>query len=55
MCIRDSSQAVTKQMGDKEYTQGNYLQAVKDYNDLLQHGVSADVYYNLGNAYYRCV
>lgn len=47
------SQAVTKQMGDKEYTQGNYLQAVKDYNDLLQHGVSADVYYNLGNAYYR--
>lgn len=47
------SHAVTKQMGDKEYTQGNYLQAVKDYNDLLQHGVSADVYYNLGNAYYR--
>ena len=48
-----SAQAVTKQMGDKEYAQGNYQQAVKDYNDLLQHGVSADIYYNLGNAYYR--
>lgn len=45
--------AVTKPMGDKEYEQGNYQQAVKDYNDLLRHGVSADVYYNLGNAYYR--
>lgn len=47
------TQAVTKQTADKEYEQGHYLQAVKDYNTLLQQGVSADVYYNLGNAYYR--
>ena len=47
------SLAVTKQMGDQEYWQGHYQQAVKDYNDLLRYGVSAEVYYNLGNAYYR--
>lgn len=45
--------AVTKQMGDQEYQKGNYSQAVKDYTELLQHGASSDIYYNLGNAYYR--
>ena len=30
-----------------------YQQAIKDYEDLLKNGVSPEVYYNLGNAYYR--
>ena len=48
-----SASAVTKQNADTEYTKGNYQQAIKDYEDLLKNGVSPEVYYNLGNAYYR--
>ena len=32
---------------------GEYQQAIKDYEQLLRQGVSADIYYNLGNAYSR--
>lgn len=48
-----SASAITKQNADAEYQKGNYQQAIKDYEDLLNNGVSADIYYNLGNAYYR--
>ena len=44
---------VTKESADSAYTQGNYQQAISDYEQLLKQGVSADIYYNLGNAYYR--
>ena len=47
------SHAVTKESADAEYTKGNYQQAIKDYEQLLQNGVSAEIYYNLGNAYFR--
>ncbi len=47
------SEAVTKADADSAYAQGHYQQAVKDYEELLKQGVSADLYYNLGNAYYR--
>ncbi len=45
--------AVTKRQADAEYLQGNYQEAIRDYKYLLSTGVSADLYYNLGNAYYR--
>ncbi|GAA6528898.1 hypothetical protein LPYR103PRE_08710 [Segatella asaccharophila] len=45
--------ALTKADADAEYTKGNYQQAIKDYQQLLKKGVSAALYYNLGNAYYR--
>ena len=45
--------AVTKVEADAEYSKGNYQQAIKDYEELLKQGVNADVYYNLGNAYFR--
>ena len=45
--------AVTKQDADAEYSKGNYQQAIKDYEELLKTGESAELYYNLGNAYYR--
>lgn len=45
--------AITKQNADTEYLRGNYQQAISDYKELLSRGVSADLYYNLGNAYYR--
>lgn len=45
--------AITKDNADMEYKKGNYQQAIRDYQELLKKGVSADLYYNLGNAYYR--
>lgn len=45
--------AITKQDADAEYSKGNYQQAIKDYEELLKAGESAEIYYNLGNAYYR--
>ena len=45
--------AVSKAEADSAYAQGHYQQAVKDYEALLKKGVSTDLYYNLGNAYYR--
>lgn len=48
-----SVMAVTKDNADTAYSNGNYLQAIKDYENLLKKGESADLYYNLGNAYYR--
>lgn len=45
--------SITKQNADDAYRKGNYQQAISDYNELLSKGVSADIYYNLGNAYYR--
>lgn len=48
-----SANAVTKQNADDEYEKGNYQQAIKDYQEILKTGVSSEIYYNLGNAYYR--
>jgi tetratricopeptide (TPR) repeat protein len=48
-----SASAITKENADSAYAQGQYQQAIKDYEELLKHGVSAELYYNLGNAYYR--
>ena len=45
--------AVTKEQVDEEYSKGNYQQAIIGYNELLKNGISSDLYYNLGNAYYR--
>ena len=48
-----SSHAVTKAEADSAYVRGQYQQAINDYEELLKQGASADLYYNLGNAYYR--
>ena len=48
-----TSFAVTKVEADSAYARGEFQQAIKDYEALLKQGASADLYYNLGNAYYR--
>lgn len=53
MLIPLSANAITKQNADDEYAKGNYQQAIKDYQEILKTGVSSEIYYNLGNAYYR--
>lgn len=45
--------AITKKNADDEYKKGNYVQAIRDYEELLKKGPSVELYYNLGNAYYR--
>ena len=38
----------------KSYSQDQYSEAVDIYNEILAGGeVSSDLYYNLGNAYYK--
>ena len=57
MCIFLSlvlpSNAVTSKDAEQNYRKGNYQQAINDYKELLKQGASADIFYNLGNAYYR--
>ena len=48
-----SANATTKADADSAYVGENYEQAIRLYNELLKQGESADVYFNLGNAYYR--
>lgn len=45
--------AITKANADAEYAKGNYQQAATDYKELLRGCESAELYYNLGNSYYR--
>lgn len=51
--ILQPASAVTKADADSAYVQENYQQAAQQYEELLKKGVSADLYYNLGNCYYR--
>lgn len=45
--------AVTKESADMDYKKGNYQQAIQTYQLLLKQAPSAELYYNLGNAYFR--
>ncbi len=47
------SSALTKDNGDAAYKKGNFQQAITDYKGLLRNSVSPEIYYNLGNAYFR--
>lgn len=45
--------AQKKQQADSAYAAGNYVEAARIYEESVKTGVSSDLYYNLGNAYYR--
>ena len=53
MLLPMAANAATKADADSAYVNGNYQEAIKVYESLLKHGESAELYYNLGNAYYR--
>lgn len=53
LTVPGASHAITKANADAEFRKGNYQQAIKDYEELLHAGPTAELYYNLGNAYYR--
>ena len=53
MLLPMAANAATKAEADSAYVNSNYQEAIKVYESLLKHGESAELYYNLGNAYYR--
>ena len=53
MLLPMAANAATKADADSAYVNGNYQEAIKVYESLLKQGESAELYYNLGNAYYR--
>lgn len=44
---------VTKAQGDSAYIREDYTTAIQIYEKLLEQGEAAEVYYNLGNSYYK--
>lgn len=44
---------VTKAEGDSAYMRNDYAAAIQIYENLLKKGEAAEVYYNLGNSYYK--
>lgn len=49
-----SSSGVTKHVADSLYEKEAFAEAVVMYEDIIANkGVSADIYYNLGNCYYK--
>ena len=48
-----STKNVTKGEADSAYIRNDFASAIQLYEALLNKGESAEVYYNLGNAYYK--
>lgn len=44
---------INKVVADEAYSKGNYQKAIQIYENLLQKKATPDLYYNMGNAYYR--
>lgn len=44
---------VTKAAGDSAYLRNDFQTAIQIYEALLKQGEAAEVYYNLGNSYYK--
>lgn len=44
---------ITKAMADSAYVRNDYVAAIEIYEALLQQGEAYEVYYNLGNSYYK--
>lgn len=47
------SASVTKAEGDSAYVKNDFRTAIQVYETLLQQGEAAEIYYNLGNCYYK--
>lgn len=49
----DSTKVYDVSKANEMYKQGQYSDAAKLYEEMLKSGVSAELYYNLGNSYYK--
>ena len=52
-CSGSKLEDATKAEGDSAYIRNDFASAIQIYESLLRKGESADVYYNLGNSYYK--
>lgn len=53
-CFSQTSNTALFDQATRQYSQGNYDQALKTYKSILGAGQhSAEVYYNMGNVYYK--
>ncbi len=43
----------SKAVADSAYQQGNFAEAIRLYEEILTQGEAAEIYYNLGNSYYK--
>lgn len=48
-----AASAANKADADSLYAAEHYQEAARQYESLLKQGISSDLYYNLGNCYYR--
>ncbi|NDV83749.1 tetratricopeptide repeat protein [Bacteroides sp. 51] len=51
--VTQTSYSDTKSDADSAYIKNDYSTAIQIYENLLQQGESAELYYNLGNSYYK--
>ena len=51
--VTSLSWAQTKAQADSAYINKDYAQAIEIYESLLKQGESGEIYYNLGNAYFK--
>lgn len=51
--ITESLHIISKSEGDSAYIKGEFQKAISIYESLLEDGVASEVYYNLGNSYYK--
>ena len=51
--ISSSLEDATKAEGDSAYMKNDYASAIQIYEALLNRGEAAEIYYNLGNSYYK--
>ncbi len=51
--MEQPAQTVSKAEGDSAYIRADYATAIQVYETLLQQGEAAELYYNLGNSYYK--
>lgn len=53
LSVSPSEIATTKLDADSAYMNSDYMTAIQIYESLLQQGEAAEIYYNLGNSYYK--
>lgn len=46
-------QEINKISADSAYIKGDYAKAIEIYENILKNGEAAEIYYNLGNSYYK--
>ena len=53
-CIKTNAEITLFEQANREYKNENYSQAINLYNNIITNNMeSSEIYYNLGNCYYK--